>query len=351
MPYWEEIVQLVNKWSTEHGAAAFDIARRVFLQQLSEKTGNDTIIYAMNDRAVGHPDPDDYCISFSDVHGMMSVMPGLKSESLDLILHSTGGSGEAAKAIVDYLRQKFKKIRVIVPSMAMSAGTMLACGADSIVMGKHSFLGPIDPQIPLLTPTGYRFVAAQNILDQFDMAKRDLSAGVPVQAWGSMLSSYGPDLLAFCESSKGLSKDIVEQMLESYMFKDRANARKEATEAANWLANHNNFLSHGRFISRPELKSRNFEIEELEDDDEIQDAVCSIFHAITLSFKILNIKKIIENQHGAAYISTDGPIPMPSLLRTMEVSSTNDASDAESSNTEPEASTLETSQEPKLQQK
>jgi ClpP class serine protease len=29
--------------------------------------------------------------------------------------------------------------------MAMSAATMIACAADVIVMGKHSFLGPIDP--------------------------------------------------------------------------------------------------------------------------------------------------------------------------------------------------------------
>jgi ClpP class serine protease len=38
-------------------------------------------------------------------------------------------------------------IRAIVPQIAMSAGTMLACSCQWILMGKHSNLGPIDPQL------------------------------------------------------------------------------------------------------------------------------------------------------------------------------------------------------------
>ena len=31
--------------------------------------------------------------------------------------------------------------------MAMSGGTMIACSCKEILMGKHSSLGPVDPQI------------------------------------------------------------------------------------------------------------------------------------------------------------------------------------------------------------
>ena len=66
---------------------------------------------------------------------------------LDLILHTPGGFPEAAESIVKYLRSKFStNIRVIVPHLSMSAGTMIACAGKEIVMGKHSSLGPIDPQ-------------------------------------------------------------------------------------------------------------------------------------------------------------------------------------------------------------
>jgi ClpP class serine protease len=40
----------------------------------------------------------------------------------------------------------------------MSAATMVACAANQIVMGKHSFLGPIDPQLILQTALGNRLV-------------------------------------------------------------------------------------------------------------------------------------------------------------------------------------------------
>ncbi|MFQ5800046.1 MAG: hypothetical protein ACE5H0_15320 [Bacteroidota bacterium] len=71
------------------------------------------------------------------------------------------------------MRSKFDDIRVIVPQGAMSAATMLTCSANRIVMGKHSFLGPIDPQIILQTPLGNQAVPAHAILDQFRKAQEE----------------------------------------------------------------------------------------------------------------------------------------------------------------------------------
>ena len=104
----------------------------------------------------------------------MEVSHGLSGDQLDLILHSPGGYPEAAEAIVAYLRSRFADIRVIVPQLAMSAATMIACAADKIVLGKHSFLGPTDPQIMLATPLGVRSVPAQSVLDQFDRPRRNV---------------------------------------------------------------------------------------------------------------------------------------------------------------------------------
>ena len=77
----------------------------------------------------------------------MSALHELKGEELDLILHSPGGSLEVSEQVVTYLRSKYRHIRAVVPQNAMSAATMIACACDGIVMGKHSALGPIDPQI------------------------------------------------------------------------------------------------------------------------------------------------------------------------------------------------------------
>ena len=127
----------------------------------------------------------------------MEVTSGLHDTSLDLILHSPGGSPEAAEGIVSYLRSRFENIRVIVPELAMSAATMISCAANEIMMGKHSFLGPIDPQLlvsTVSTPLGRRSVPAQAVLDQLDRAQRECTDPAKLSAWLPMLSQYGPDL-------------------------------------------------------------------------------------------------------------------------------------------------------------
>lgn len=133
---------------------------------------------------------------------------------MDLILHSLGGSAEAAESIVSYLRSRFSNIRVIVPQLAMSAATMIACAADEIVMGKHSFFGPTDPQLLLATPLGVRSVPAQSVLDQFDKAQQESSDPEKLSTWLPVLSQYGPDLLAQCEVALEMSKKLVQHWLK-----------------------------------------------------------------------------------------------------------------------------------------
>ncbi len=67
---------------------------------------------------------------------------------LDLILHTPGGDVAATESIIDYLNNIFDgNIRAIIPQLAMSGGTMIACSCKEIVMGKQSSGGPVDPQI------------------------------------------------------------------------------------------------------------------------------------------------------------------------------------------------------------
>jgi ATP-dependent protease ClpP protease subunit len=70
-------------------------------------------------------------------------------DSLDLLLHTPGGDPTAAERIVMTCRSFAKSFRVIVARTAMSAGTLVAMGADSILMTETSELGPIDPQMIL----------------------------------------------------------------------------------------------------------------------------------------------------------------------------------------------------------
>ena len=47
--------------------------------------------------------PSAVSVMNDDIHGFMSALHGLNNDKLDLILHSPGGSAEAAEQIVNYL--------------------------------------------------------------------------------------------------------------------------------------------------------------------------------------------------------------------------------------------------------
>lgn len=176
MPTWGEMLQELKDLESPKQPAAFDYLRRKYLAALSQRTGRNTILYASRwtqpIQALQIP-PEALALSEEDVPGFMEVIHGLSPTSLDLILHSPGGSSEATEAVVSYIRSKFDDVRVIIPHAAMSAATMLACSANRIVMGKHSFIGPIDPQLILSTPVGRQAVPAQAILEQFERAKAE----------------------------------------------------------------------------------------------------------------------------------------------------------------------------------
>ena len=234
----------------------------------------------------------------------MEVTSDLRGPALDVILHSPGGSPEAAEAIVRYLRSRFSNIRVIVPNFAKSAATMIACSANKIVMGKHSFLGPTDPQIPLTTPLGPRLVPAQAILDQYMMMKKEIEDQLKSTIWSPLFSQLGPDLIVTCGNAIDLSRRLVSDWLLDYMFERKAEKAKIADEISDWLSNHSNFMSHNRHLSHVELVEKGLLIEELEDDSTMQDLCLSVFHATTHLFSTFRICKICESHRGRSFITT-----------------------------------------------
>jgi ClpP class serine protease len=66
---------------------------------------------------------------------------------LDIVLHTPGGLVLASLQIARAVRYHKGKVTVFVPHYAMSGGTLIALGADEIVMSPHAVLGPVDPQI------------------------------------------------------------------------------------------------------------------------------------------------------------------------------------------------------------
>jgi len=308
MPTWGEVLVEINETAQQLHAQGisvnpFDLVRRKYLGLVAAHTQRPAILYAT--AWLSNPNAPASLVSVADddMLGFMEAVHGLAGPNLDLILHSPGGSASAAEQIVKYLRTKFDHIRIIVPHMAMSAATMIASAADRILMGKHSFLGPIDPQLIMQTALGPRSVPAQAILEQFDRALRDGADPAKLRVWAPMLTQYGPDLLVTCQNAVKLSEDLVSEWLKSYMFRGQTDAEAKGNEIAHWLSDHSAFKTHARPISRDELLGRGLSgIDALEQDQTAQDLFLSVHHATAHTFTNTPAVKIIENNLGKAYV-------------------------------------------------
>lgn len=302
MPSWGEILQEIqHQVETTGNPPDIDGIRRRYLKQLHEHTGRSVIVYAADMFGMAGPMAS---INLQDMVGMMEVFRDLPGPDLDLILTSSGGQAEATDRIVRYLRTKFTNVRVIVPLAAMSAATMWSMAADEIVLGKHSQLGPIDPQITLPN-TGVPMPAGA-LTEQFREAQRECAQDPSkITGWLPTLQQYPPGLLNFCESATELSKQLVAEWLETYMFADEADPGTHAQEVSAWLADDKTHLSHSRAITRENLTSRGVKVVKLEDDETLQDLVLSVHHATQHTFGGSAVK-LIENHLGRAFVQHGG---------------------------------------------
>jgi hypothetical protein len=305
MPTWGGILtELQQERALNPTVKPFDKVRRKYLTALAAHTRRSTILYAANWTQASKAPNEALGINAEDMQGFMEVVHGLPTgDGLDLVLHSPGGSAESAEAIVTYLRTKFSDIRVLVPHAAMSAATMLATASNKIVLGKHSFLGPIDPQLVFLGGEGMQVAAAHAILEQWEMAKTEIKADPSLlPAYLPVLKAFAPALIVKCKLALDLAQTLVEQWLKAYMFSGQQNGPATAKTIAKHLANHGHFKSHGRFIPRADARTLGLVIEDLESDQALQDLVLSVFHATTHTFSSTPAFKLIENHMGKAFI-------------------------------------------------
>jgi len=94
------------------------------------------------------------------------------------------------------------------------------------------------------------------------------------------------------------------------MFKDDPNKDSKARNIAEWLSKTNLHKTHGRPISMKEAREKGLIVKALEDDNEFQDKVLSVFHAAMVTHLVSNCVKFVENQNGqGAFLNVEVQIP------------------------------------------
>lgn len=288
MAGWDDILRELNETMSQA-----DFIRRKYLKKLSDLTGRNTIAYYS--AFLSKSNAANLDINDLDMTGFMNALKGMDcSKGLDLILHTPGGSPAAAEAIINYLRKKFgDDIRVIVPQIAMSAGTMMACAAKEIVMGNQSSLGPVDPQ--------FSGIPAYNIQMEFEEAKNDLASHPEnAQYWAIKLQQYPAAFLKTALDAIELSSTLLREWLSTGMFKEE---NEKIDLIVSKLNEHDDSKTHGRHFNIDFCRDIGLKVKALEEDNDLQDAVLSVHHAYMLTLGGTDSVKIIECQNGKAVIN------------------------------------------------
>lgn len=289
MASWSELFSEANKLANP--IEYLDNKRQELLAAISNKTQRNVITYYS--AWLTKPNLANLDIGDGDKNAFMQAIYRMdKSKGLDLILHTPGGDIAAAESIVDYLHLVFgNNIRAIVPQMAMSAGTMIALSCPTIMMGKESSLGPVDPQ--------FHGLSCQEAVDEFEQAVAEVSANPSsLPLWQLRISKYTPTFLVSCKNALDWSKSYTKNWLARNYNLDEASA----VEMSKPFVEHSESKSHSRHISLEQCKSIGLNIVELERDSELQDLILSLHHAYMIFFDKSTAFKAVENQIGARYL-------------------------------------------------
>jgi hypothetical protein len=173
-----------------------------------------------------------------------------KDCELDLIIHSGGGDIDAADKLMSLVRAKIGtgSLRVIVPDMAKSAATLMAIGADSIVMSDSSELGPIDPQINLTDGQGNTIRhSVQSYLDAYQQHSATLRLTPGDVPSAIMLSKLEPATVKLFEAVRMRAQKCAEDQLKSGML--RSGGTVPYTAVAKELIDTTKWITHGQMIN------------------------------------------------------------------------------------------------------
>ena len=215
-------------------------ARQSLVREIESLTGTTLLCYIS---------PTPLQIHRTDVVAMVDLLHNVTpGTAIDLLLHSPGGDIDAAEKLITLVRKRAgtAPVRVVVPDYAKSAATLIALGADTIVMSDSSELGAIDPQVDLPDSNGHvSTLSAQSYLDAFhthaDNLKRDRHDPVAQL----MLSKMEPTTVRKLERITKRSRAIAEDLLKQAMIKDES----QAAEIAKQLCDTKRWHSHGHMIS------------------------------------------------------------------------------------------------------
>jgi len=280
----------------EHSPSLEDLnkKRQVILAELQKVLGAPVISYMAN---ILHPysamyQPDvDIIANFAQYYSK-------ETKRIYLIIESPGGDINVAVKIVKMLRAAFPEgFSVIVPNIAKSAATMLVLGADEVIMGPSSELGPIDPQIIVFTgipQQPFAVISARFIVRFVEKVKREI-LGSPnlINAYYPLLQQLRPDLIEMAEEAIEMSKEYARELLKQGLMKSASD--NEINEVVDYLSGEKHPTLHDSPITYDKVRNLGLNVIYWDQNDPRWVKVLEYYFRVKAFFQVNpNVTKIFE---------------------------------------------------------
>lgn len=178
----------------------------------------------------------------NDVMGFYQMLERTgKRKRLYIFLKSNGGNGQASLRIVSLLRMYCEELVALIPLECASAATMIALGADRIVMGPMAYLTAVDTSIthklsPLDRDNNRVAVSldAMNRVIKLWRDEKDSQSGNPYQ---SLYQYIHPLVIGDADRSNSLSVKLSRDIL-SFHIEDEATIERISHALNSWYPSH-----------------------------------------------------------------------------------------------------------------
>ncbi len=242
----------------------------------------------------------------------LQSLPNRKSK-LDLLIESSGGDALVGWRVISLIREKIKKVSILIPYSAFSAATLLALGGDEIVMGKYGCLGPIDPQMKVRKKDGSTDnFAYQDIISYLDFVGKE--AGLTEQAhienaFKILCDQVEPSVLGASRRASSLSVTMAERLLQTHMVS--AEEKIQATSIAKSL--NESYFSHGHALGRSEAKDIGLNI--INAEENLEKLMWNIHEDIENDLNVRvpfhPIETFLSNPDAGPYLQSPPPLHLP----------------------------------------
>lgn len=234
--------------------------RQLLIGDIQGATGRPLFVYfAQLDQSINHTDPDD----------LSEILSGIQIDEADFFIQTPGGNVDATEKLIGILNQKLKSWRVIIPSWAKSAGTVIALSSNEIVLGINSELGPIDPQW---------FANGVNI--PCEILSSDPSQPHHIRQLAD-LAVKRMRQLAFNLLQKGMMNGKTAQEIEDVISK---------------ISSASGYMSHGAVIDFDEAKNLGLNVKYLDPSDNLWKQLWLLYCMYDYDTKANSIGRIIEGE-------------------------------------------------------